>query len=210
MGMKNILCYGDSNTFGLEAETLERYSETQRWSGILSSLLKNEYNVIEDGLCDRNAFLKNEKGSEYCAQENLSPCLNNYSNINIIILALGTNDLQFAYNFDEKVLKTGLLNLINIIKNYNTNTKIIIIPPVKLNNDVISGYFDYQFNEISVMRSDKTFYLYKEMAQQNNCYYFDFNEIAEPSSKDGLHYDPNSHKLIAENLAKYINLEFQK
>ena len=207
--MKKILCYGDSNTFGLIAEILERYEVNERWSGVLSELLKDDYTVIEEGLSDRNGFLKNQKGYEYNSQEHLPVYLNKTPNINIIILAVGTNDLQFTYDFNAEILEAGLLNLINIVKKYNKETKIIIVPPVKLDKYVALGYFNYQFNEISIERSNVTFDLYKKIADENNCYYFDFNQIARPSEKDGLHYTIPTHKLIAQKLAEFITTKIK-
>ena len=204
--MKQILCYGDSNTYGLIAGTYDRFSEKERWSGILTEILKNEYEVIEDGLNDRNGFLKNPKGFEYCGLEHLHVCLKKYSDIQLVILALGTNDLQFTYDFDEKILQTGLTKLINTIKEYNNSAKIIIVPPVKIDTDVLYGFFSHQFNELSISRSDKMFNMYKEIAKQYNLGYFDFNEIVRPSSIDGLHYKADGHKQIAIKFADYIKI----
>lgn len=33
--MKNILCFGDSNTWGFNAETKERFAADVRWTGVL-------------------------------------------------------------------------------------------------------------------------------------------------------------------------------
>ena len=60
--MKKILCYGDSNTFGYNPETGGRYDKNTRWSGILSYLLKENYEIIEEGMNNRTAFFKNPEG----------------------------------------------------------------------------------------------------------------------------------------------------
>jgi len=46
--MKNILCYGDSNTYGYNPENGQRYDYNIRWTGILQNLLGLEYRVIEE------------------------------------------------------------------------------------------------------------------------------------------------------------------
>ena len=48
--MKKILCYGDSNTYGFIPETGARYSEHERWSGILKELLS--FIVLLSNLCN--------------------------------------------------------------------------------------------------------------------------------------------------------------
>ena len=52
--MKNILCFGDSNTYGLRPDNGDRYSSDVRWTGILSKKLGySNYRVVEEGLCGR-------------------------------------------------------------------------------------------------------------------------------------------------------------
>lgn len=38
--MREILCFGDSNTYGLIPGTSERYKENVRWTGILQEKLR--------------------------------------------------------------------------------------------------------------------------------------------------------------------------
>ena len=37
--MKNLLCFGDSNTYGYDPETKHRYAFSERWTGIRRSRL---------------------------------------------------------------------------------------------------------------------------------------------------------------------------
>ena len=50
--MKQILCFGDSNTYGLIPGTKERYGWGVRWTSILDEKMRGHgYRVIEEGLC---------------------------------------------------------------------------------------------------------------------------------------------------------------
>lgn len=52
--MKQILCFGDSNTYGLIPGTKARYDWNIRWSGILGERMRPYgYRVVEEGLCGR-------------------------------------------------------------------------------------------------------------------------------------------------------------
>ena len=133
--MKNILCYGDSNTFGYNPQNGLRLDKNSRWSSILADKLENEYNVIEAGLCDRTAFVDNSKGHDYSAQRHYPDFLSKFRDLSIIIIALGTNDLQFLYEINEEIVKKGLTSLIKLSKEFTDN--IIIVSPVKLNNEVL-------------------------------------------------------------------------
>ena len=55
--MKQILCFGDSNTWGLIPKTNKRYEWGVRWTSLLNESLNDKkeggYRVIEEGLCGR-------------------------------------------------------------------------------------------------------------------------------------------------------------
>lgn len=43
--MYRILCYGDSNTWGYNAETGDRFPDNVRWTGVLQNLLGPAFRV---------------------------------------------------------------------------------------------------------------------------------------------------------------------
>ena len=50
---KNILCFGDSNTWGYIPGTGERYAPEVRWPGVMAAALGAGYHISEDGLNGR-------------------------------------------------------------------------------------------------------------------------------------------------------------
>jgi lysophospholipase L1-like esterase len=202
--MKKILCYGDSNTYGFVPETCGRYEKTERWTGIISNELAPEYEVLEQGLNNRMGFFKSPESLKHCGGEYLSIYLQNHKDIDICILALGTNDAQFFYNLNEEITHKGLLHLINSVREANKNTKIILIPPVTIKENILNGIFSMQFDENSIETIKKIFPIYEKTAKENACYYLDFNEFVAPSEKDGLHYSKDSHKIIAQHIIEFI------
>ena len=51
--MKNILCFGDSNTWGYDPATQTRFDNKIRWTGVLQENLGDKFNIIEQGLNGR-------------------------------------------------------------------------------------------------------------------------------------------------------------
>ena len=51
--MKRILCFGDSNTWGYDPATQDRFDRATRWPGVLREQLGTGYEVIEEGLNGR-------------------------------------------------------------------------------------------------------------------------------------------------------------
>lgn len=48
--LMNILCFGDSNTWGYKPDKTGRFDENTRWTALLQKKLGPEYHIIEEGL----------------------------------------------------------------------------------------------------------------------------------------------------------------
>lgn len=201
--MKKIICYGDSNTFGYNPKDNSRFDENTCWTSILQKNLGTEYEVINEGMCDRTGFVTNPKGFLFSAPKHFPKLISKSENIDMLILWVGTNDLQFQYDISISAIEKGLENLIKIGQEKAKN--IIIIPPVVLDEKVLEGFFNFQFDKTSIIKSRKVGRIYRTLANIYHCNYFDINKIVSPSDFDGLHYDENSHKIIGDNLTDFIN-----
>ncbi len=51
--MRRILCFGDSNTWGYDPATEDRFDDQTRWTGVLQAALGTDFTVIEEGLNGR-------------------------------------------------------------------------------------------------------------------------------------------------------------
>ena len=153
---------------------------------------------------NRTGFFKNPEGLKQSGGEYLSVFLQNHRNLDICIISLGTNDAQFFYNLDENSTKNGLQNLIDSVREVNIKTNIIIVPPVKITENILHSGFSMMFNRESIDKINKVFPIFEQIAKENNCLYFDFNQITSPAQKDGLHYTKESHTIIANKLAEFI------
>jgi lysophospholipase L1-like esterase len=67
--MKTVLCYGDSNTWGYNPSTEDRYPLAERWVSVLALALGPEYLVIPEGLNGRTTVWPDpSKGSTRAAR----------------------------------------------------------------------------------------------------------------------------------------------
>ena len=114
--MKKIICYGDSNTFGYNPKDGSRFDENIRWTSLLQKNLGAEYVVINEGMCDRTGFVNNPKGELFSAPKHFPEFITKSGNIDLLILWIGTNDLQFLYNISLSTIERGLENLIKLAK----------------------------------------------------------------------------------------------
>ncbi len=200
--MKKVLCFGDSNTFGFIPKNGGRYSKNERWSGILSEISKQEFEIIEAGCNNRTCVAKNVQGIEYIGVKILSKYVK--EDIDTVILALGINDVQFLYDVTVDNIKNGMEELINISKTINPNIEIVIVSPNSVTEDIFNGYFVCQFNETSIEKSKQISEKYFELSKKYNCKFLDLNKIAKVSKFDGLHYEKEEHEKIAKKMYEIL------
>lgn len=202
--MKRILCFGDSNTFGFNPENGLRYSKDARWTGVLQTLLGNEYEIIEAGCNNRTCFRNNPEGKKFTGSQILPEYLK--EKFDIVILALGANDLQRQYRTTLEELKYGMESLVELVKNSNSSAKIFIVSPSIIGEKVLtSRIFSFLFDETSIEKSKSIGLIYKEVAKVKACEFLDLEEFAKVSSIDGLHYDELVHKQIAQKFFEVIS-----
>lgn len=203
--MKKILCFGDSNTFGFNPENGKRFDEQTRWAGKLKIALKNKFEVIEKGANNRCGFTENKESTELSGLI----AIKKYHELkpDIIILAVGINDLQKIYDNDEKAIYFGLKALVEEIKKEN-NPNIILLVPSTIKENILNSFFNTLFDEKSIEKSKKLPMIYQKIAKEFELDLIDLNNIAETSSTDGLHYDVEGHKKIADKLIEFIKTKF--
>ena len=202
--MKKVLCFGDSNTYGFVPEKCTRYDKNTRWTGVLQTLCSCDFSIVEGGCNNRTAFVDNPAGAEQTGYKILPEYLKK-DYFDIIILAIGINDLQLFFRPSLKEFEQGIAKLIEIVKSLSPNSKIILVCPSKLDLVGIKrGVFSFQFDEESVEKSFHLPQIYKNLAEKYVCEFVDLNEIVEVSPLDGLHFSAENHKKIAEFLHKSL------
>jgi lysophospholipase L1-like esterase len=212
--MKNILCYGDSNTHGtrpIDFDMLDvdfipstyRYPPEKRWTTILQNELGEDYNIIVEGLNGRNTVFDDpvegihKNGSTY-----LIPCLESHAPLDLVMVALGTNDLKNRFSVTAFEIAMGIGVLIDIIKKSGSGPggscpEILIVCPPPL------GKLSH-LSQILIGGQEKSRELdknFKKVAKLNSCHYFNLGGLIKTSSKDGVHYDEEELVKIGKSLA---------
>lgn len=203
--MKQILCFGDSNTYGLIPEIQGRYEWGTRWSSILDECVRKKgYRVIEEGLCGRTTifddrYRKGRKGTEL-----LPILLEAHSPIEIVVLMLGTNDCKTAYGATPERIGEGIEELINQIHNYNPAIRILLVSPIALGDKVWEEGYDVEFDKNSVSVSKELPRVYKSISKRRGIEFLAASDYAKPSSTDQEHMDAENHKQFARGISDKI------
>lgn len=94
--MKTLVAFGDSNTWGYVAGSdLERYPREVRWPVQLAALLGEEWDVIAEGLNGRTATVERPDREGGSGLPYLVPCLRSHQPVDVVVIYLGTNDVNF-------------------------------------------------------------------------------------------------------------------
>lgn len=104
----NILCFGDSNTYGYRPDGSGRFDADTRWTGLLQKKLGTNDRIIEEGLCGRTTVFSDElregrRGLEQVitkAQKSSSHPFRLFV-ISPILLAPGVGDPGFDPEFNK-------------------------------------------------------------------------------------------------------------
>jgi len=197
--MKQILCFGDSNTYGLIPGTNGRYDWNIRWTGRIGEKLKDtEYRIIEEGLCGRTTIFDDALRIGRRGTELLPVILESHQPIEVVILMLGTNDCKTLYNATADIIGLGIEKLLDQIEKGAPKAKVLLISPIHLGEKVWEEGYDPEFNEESVETSKHFAEVYARIANKRNITYLDAASYAKASQKDREHLNEEGHQKLAD------------
>ena len=103
--MKQILCFGDSNTFGSDPSPEGfRHPYHLRWPGIVQQLLGEEFFVIEEGMGGRTTVFSDPWEPMRCGISYLPVALQRHQPLDLVILSLGTNACKGMFSASPRVI----------------------------------------------------------------------------------------------------------
>lgn len=196
--MKQLLCFGDSNTWGLIPKTTDRYSWGVRWTSILQDkLYERNIRVLEEGLCGRttvydDAYRKNRNGLE-----SLPEILETSYPIDAAIIMLGTNDCKSYYKSNPFKIAKGLSLCVDELLKHISPDKILIVSPILLGNEVWKEEYDPEFDANSVEIAHNLFGEYKKIADEKGTSLISAADYVQPSDADQEHLTEDGHKILA-------------
>ena len=125
--MKTVICYGDSNTWGMTPmhtlDDRDRLDIHTRWAGVLRDTLGADYWVVEEGLNGRTTVWQDPIAPDCNGATYLTPCLLTHSPIDLVILMLGTNDLKHRFGKSPYDIASGAGFLVETILRSECGTR---------------------------------------------------------------------------------------
>jgi lysophospholipase L1-like esterase len=208
--MKTILCFGDSLTWGYDPEGPGRHAFEDRWPSILGAALGKEVNVIAEGLngrttgyddhladCDRNGV------------KNLPTVLHTHMPLDLVIIMLGSNDMKPAIAGTAIAARQGVQRLVGLIRHheysfdYDAPDILIVSPPplCETADPVFSAIFQNGIEQSSMLAT-----LYRDLADDIGCGFYDAGSVATTSPIDGVHLTAENTRAIGRGLEPIVRV----
>lgn len=207
----NILCYGDSNTWGFTPGAGVRFDENTRWPALLQKELGEKYYVVEDGIIGRTTVYDDPVNPYRNGLTGLGYSLQAHCPLDLVIVSLGGNDLQFTnlagvIRGVKEILRT--LNNANAIftgstKLWRAEPKVLLVAPTPLHDDHDRIRPDTSLCG-RVEDSRRFGEVYAQIAPAYGAAFLDAGEVAGPSAVDGIHMDADSHRRLAVRIAEEV------
>lgn len=203
--MFEVLCYGDSNTWGFDPASLGRCSRDERWPGVLQKALGDKYHVIEEGLGGRTTVWDDPIEGYKNGKEYLIPCLATHQPLDLAIILLGTNDLKKRFSVTAQDIAFGAGVLVEIVNKSGSGQdlkapKVLLLVPPPLGkltdlNEMFEGGRE---------KSQRFSEHFKNVATMCGCELFDTSTVIKSSDIDGIHLEKEAHKRLGEAVAKIV------
>ena len=205
--LKNVLCYGDSNTFGYNPKTGERFTLDERFTGLLQNNLGCSYRIIDEGLGGRTTVFNDDIMMHRSGRDYLLPCIQSHQPLDLVVVMLGTNDLKVFFSPTAFDIGRGMEELVKILKNpYNWDflavPKVLIVSPIHIAPSVLNGWLGEHFGEASIEMSRNLAGHYEKIAKTYGVDFLDASKYAVASDLDGIHLDAVNHRALADALAQ--------
>lgn len=224
--MKQILCFGDSNTWGYDGESRKRLPWGKRWT----SLLQEKFDVetakqgiqagnntadqreagnaehksgesvrsIEEGLCGRTTIFEDPLRDGRRGTALLPTLLETHDGVDVIVLMLGTNDCKTVFGASAEVIGKGIARLLDQIAAYAPEAKVLLISPIYLGEKVWQEGYDQEFSRESVIVSRNLQPVYEKIAAERHISFLPAASYVHCCDADQEHLNAAGHKKFAE------------
>jgi len=203
--MKNILCFGDSNTWGYTPITKQRYSFDVRWTGVLQAQLGHDYHIIEEGLNGRTCIHDDPNRNDRNGIKLLPVLIESHSPLDLVIIMLGTNDLKASLHQSALSISLGVKEICEVVLNSEyfcqKSSKLLLISPSYV--EEVPEEDKEEFEHARSMSREFEQH-YSKVAEELGIHFFDAAKIVNTSSLDGIHWDGEQHIYFGKTLSHKV------
>ncbi len=181
--MAVIMAFGDSNTWGYDPATGRRLGRAVRWTGVMAAALGSDHAVIEEA------------------------CLRSHAPLDLVILALGCNDMKARFNVSAAEIALGAERLVMLAQSEplgpdGAPPRVLLVAPPPLAK--LSGLAE-AFRGAEA-KSRELAARYAEVAERRRVGFVDAGQFIRCSDLDGIHYQADQHAVLGQAMAAAVQI----
>ncbi|MBO3760246.1 SGNH/GDSL hydrolase family protein [Ciceribacter sp. L1K22] len=208
--MKSVLCYGDSLTWGYDPVNLGRHAYEDRWTSVLQKGLGHGVRVLAEGLNGRTtAYDDHLADCERNGVKLLPTLLETHKPIDLVVIMLGTNDMKRGIEGTAVGATSGMKRLVSLVRHHDwgfdfegPDVLIVSPPPIcETANAFFAAMFKDALEESAMLAS-----MYRDMADEMGCGFFDAGSVAKTTPLDGIHLDAANTRAIGRGLEPVVRM----
>ncbi len=179
--MKTLVCFGDSNTWGyVPASDGERLPREARWPVRLQHALGDGWEVIAEGLNGRTAAVESPVEDGRNGLPYFLPCLRSHKPVDLVVIYLGTNDVDFLR---EDLVARSVGRLVKLARSSETGPglgppQVLVVCPPPFDVFALAPFFELVCSDLG-------------------CELLDLDGVAPYSEVDAQHLDEAGHAAVA-------------
>jgi lysophospholipase L1-like esterase len=194
---REVLAFGDSLTWGADPVTGLRHPASGQWPRVLEAALSG-VRIHADGVGGRTTCRDDDAGA---APRNgakaLPVALSAHMPLDLVILMLGTNDLKAVHGGRADGAQAGMKRLAEIVTTFpykpqGAVPRLLIVAPPPTGPGAAGGRDPGEARRITP--------LYRALAKELGCGFFDAGEVASVSPADQVHLDAEATAAIGRAL----------
>jgi lysophospholipase L1-like esterase len=205
--MAVIVAFGDSNTWGYDPAAGGRFPPDVRWTGVMRRELGAGHSVIEEGLNGRTTVFDDPIEPDRRGADYLRPCLRSHAPLDLVIIALGCNDMKARFGLTPVDIAAGAERLILMARAEPAGPngappKVILVAPPPIAE--LTGFAE--MFEGATEKSRRLAARYREVAERHGVGFVDAGQFIACSDIDGIHFEADQHAVLGHALAEAVRI----
>ena len=218
---QRIMVFGDSLAWGwipqADGFPTTRFPPDVRWPGVLRAELGPGYEVIEEALNGRTTDLNPPResvgmsGAGYNGAAYLPAAIGSQMPLNLVIVALGTNDLRAENRRTPLEVGISAVRLAALVQasggitgaEYPAPAALLVAPPV-IPQDVVNGPFGPVFGPEASAKSVALGSIYRGLAAAAGVPFLDAAAVVQADGVDRVHLTASGHAALGNAVAAEV------
>jgi lysophospholipase L1-like esterase len=205
----SVVCFGDSLTWGFDPRDKSRYGHDIRWTRLLQKELGEGFYVVEDGVNGRTTVFEDPVRGDKNGLAHLATARKTHMPIDILIIMLGTNDLQDRFAMSAGAIGRAMGRLLFAATQPTDDVegrapKVLLMAPPPLGDFDPTDYTDIYSNAHGGAQSRLLAGVYARLAEEYRVAFFDTGTVISVSPVDGIHFEAEPQADLARAVAEKV------